>query len=150
MLRVSAPVRPRCLKKAASSGRQRTEAAADRLDPNGSTVRIRPGKREADDGSRTRDLRLGKPTLYQLSYVREAAILANRALGQRAANTRSSDARIEASRPGRSTVFAAAPVVSIALTAERIATRSRSRSSSAARAWSFGALGSSSRATAFS
>jgi hypothetical protein len=26
---------------------------------------------EADDGSRTRDLRLGKPTLYQLSYVRE-------------------------------------------------------------------------------
>src|SRR5436305_3533825 len=27
---------------------------------------------EADDGSRTRDLRLGKPTLYQLSYVRGA------------------------------------------------------------------------------
>src|ERR671918_1399734 len=27
---------------------------------------------EADDGSRTRDLRLGKPTLYQLSYVRAA------------------------------------------------------------------------------
>jgi hypothetical protein len=27
---------------------------------------------EADDGSRTRDLRLGKPTLYQLSYVRVA------------------------------------------------------------------------------
>jgi hypothetical protein len=26
--------------------------------------------READDGGRTRDLRLGKPTLYQLSYVR--------------------------------------------------------------------------------
>ena len=26
---------------------------------------------EADDGSRTRDLWLGKPTLYQLSYVRE-------------------------------------------------------------------------------
>src|ERR1700733_1381805 len=26
---------------------------------------------KADDGSRTRDLRLGKPTLYQLSYVRE-------------------------------------------------------------------------------
>ena len=25
---------------------------------------------QADDGSRTRDLRLGKPTLYQLSYVR--------------------------------------------------------------------------------
>ncbi len=24
----------------------------------------------ADDGSRTRDLRLGKATLYQLSYVR--------------------------------------------------------------------------------
>jgi hypothetical protein len=29
----------------------------------------RPFQR-ADDGSRTRDLRLGKPTLYQLSYVR--------------------------------------------------------------------------------
>ena len=28
------------------------------------------GRFEADDGSRTRDLRLGKPTLYQLSYVR--------------------------------------------------------------------------------
>ena len=27
---------------------------------------------EADDGARTRDLRLGKPTLYQLSYVRNA------------------------------------------------------------------------------
>jgi hypothetical protein len=27
---------------------------------------------EADDGGRTRDLRLGKPTLYQLSYVRVA------------------------------------------------------------------------------
>jgi hypothetical protein len=25
---------------------------------------------EADDGDRTHDLRLGKPTLYQLSYVR--------------------------------------------------------------------------------
>jgi hypothetical protein len=28
---------------------------------------------KADDGSRTRDLRLGKPTLYQLSYVRTKA-----------------------------------------------------------------------------
>jgi hypothetical protein len=28
---------------------------------------------EADDGGRTRDLRLGKPTLYQLSYVRAEA-----------------------------------------------------------------------------
>jgi hypothetical protein len=28
--------------------------------------------RKADDGLRTRDLRLGKPTLYQLSYVRAA------------------------------------------------------------------------------
>jgi hypothetical protein len=31
---------------------------------------------EADDGLRTRDLRLGKPTLYQLSYVRVVAICA--------------------------------------------------------------------------
>jgi hypothetical protein len=30
---------------------------------------------EADDGPRTRDLWLGKPTLYQLSYVRAAAAL---------------------------------------------------------------------------
>jgi hypothetical protein len=30
---------------------------------------------EADDGPRTRDLRLGKPTLYQLSYVRAGRIL---------------------------------------------------------------------------
>ena len=30
--------------------------------------------RKADDGSRTRDLRLGKPTLYQLSYVRLSCI----------------------------------------------------------------------------
>ncbi len=30
---------------------------------------------QADDGGRTRDLRLGKPTLYQLSYVRARAIL---------------------------------------------------------------------------
>ena len=28
---------------------------------------------KADDGARTRDLRLGKPTLYQLSYVRKCA-----------------------------------------------------------------------------
>jgi hypothetical protein len=30
---------------------------------------------QADDGARTRDLRLGKPTLYQLSYVRARVIL---------------------------------------------------------------------------
>jgi Arylsulfotransferase (ASST) len=41
---------------------ERTAGIEDR----GSTLR------EADDGSRTRDLRLGKPTLYQLSYVRAA------------------------------------------------------------------------------
>jgi catechol 2,3-dioxygenase-like lactoylglutathione lyase family enzyme len=45
--------------------------------PSGSAnpPRVRPGAAsgfggEADDGPRTRDLRLGKPTLYQLSYVR--------------------------------------------------------------------------------
>src|SRR5262249_41799648 len=39
------------------------------------------GLSEADDGSRTRDLRLGKPTLYQLSYVRASRpILARGAL----------------------------------------------------------------------
>lgn len=31
---------------------------------------------EADDGARTRDTWLGKPVLYQLSYVRAARILA--------------------------------------------------------------------------
>jgi hypothetical protein len=31
------------------------------------------GNREADDGDRTRDPRLGKPMLYRLSYVRVAA-----------------------------------------------------------------------------
>jgi hypothetical protein len=30
---------------------------------------------KADDGLRTRDLRLGKPTLYRLSYVRAGRIL---------------------------------------------------------------------------
>jgi hypothetical protein len=30
-------------------------------------------KKEADDGSRTRDLELGKLALYQLSYVRVGA-----------------------------------------------------------------------------
>src|SRR6185437_15978081 len=39
-------------------------------------VRAPCGRRDrrggADDGSRTRDLWLGKPTLYQLSYVRKA------------------------------------------------------------------------------
>jgi hypothetical protein len=33
----------------------------------------RDEKREADDGSRTRDLELGKLALYQLSYVRVRA-----------------------------------------------------------------------------
>ena len=33
-------------------------------------LRISRSFLEADDGARTRDLRLGKPTLYQLSYVR--------------------------------------------------------------------------------
>ena len=31
--------------------------------------------RGAENGTRTRDLRLGKPTLYQLSYFRIAAVL---------------------------------------------------------------------------
>jgi hypothetical protein len=42
---------------------------------------------EADDGSRTRDLRLGKPTLYQLSYVRRAPILANQQRARAASPT---------------------------------------------------------------
>jgi cytochrome c biogenesis protein CcmG, thiol:disulfide interchange protein DsbE len=38
-------------------------------------ARPRRSSPRADDGSRTRDLRLGKPTLYQLSYVRAGDIL---------------------------------------------------------------------------
>src|SRR3954451_12979216 len=34
---------------------------------------LTPRRRKADDGSRTRDLELGKLALYQLSYVREQA-----------------------------------------------------------------------------
>ena len=52
-------------------------APAAGVEPN-STVWLVPNIRlasldpaiQADDGSRTRDLRLGKPTLYRLSYVR--------------------------------------------------------------------------------
>jgi hypothetical protein len=40
---------------------------------------------KADDGSRTRDLRLGKPTLYQLSYVRKCpAMLVDPSVSHRA------------------------------------------------------------------
>ncbi len=45
---------------------------------------------QADDGSRTRDLRLGKPTLYQLSYVRAEAILGR---GQRGVTHRARSGR---------------------------------------------------------
>src|SRR5204862_8183159 len=41
--------------------------------PKSPRTRKMPASRpflQADDGSRTRDLRLGKPTLYRLSYVR--------------------------------------------------------------------------------
>ena len=37
----------------------------------------------ADDGIRTRDTWLGKPVLYQLSYVRDACTLAGRAVSPR-------------------------------------------------------------------
>src|SRR3954451_1464308 len=36
----------------------------------GRQAKLSRSRGEADDGPRTRDLRLGKPTLYQLSYVR--------------------------------------------------------------------------------
>jgi hypothetical protein len=38
-------------------------------------TRLWQGEKEADDGSRTRDLELGKLALYQLSYVRADRIL---------------------------------------------------------------------------
>ena len=37
-----------------------------------------PPRRKADDGSRTRDLELGKLALYQLSYVRIRAVILGR------------------------------------------------------------------------
>ncbi len=47
-----------------------------RIDPVSASLRQNHApscdNRKADDGPRTRDLRLGKPTLYQLSYVRKA------------------------------------------------------------------------------
>jgi hypothetical protein len=48
-----------------SSGASHEESS----DPSCSPIYREKG--EADDGGRTRDLRLGKPTLYQLSYVRD-------------------------------------------------------------------------------
>ena len=48
-------------------------AEAPHLTPETQRVQAKPD--EADDGGRTRDLWLGKPTLCQLSYVRAAPIL---------------------------------------------------------------------------
>ena len=59
-------------------GRTRTQTVARDSCPQPPNSATRNQKRpnflaflQADDGSRTRDLRLGKPTLYQLSYVRD-------------------------------------------------------------------------------
>jgi hypothetical protein len=43
---------------------------------------------EAADGGRTRDLKLGKLALYQLSYRRAAISLANRAVGRQGCGVR--------------------------------------------------------------
>ncbi len=43
------------------------------ISPAGATHAYTPLGRKADDGSRTRDLELGKLALYQLSYVRVGA-----------------------------------------------------------------------------
>jgi hypothetical protein len=45
------------------------------VDNVGASARMPSRLRKADDGSRTRDLELGKLALYQLSYVRVAVIL---------------------------------------------------------------------------
>ena len=42
------------------------------LRPGGAGVGAEPQYKGAVDGARSRDLRLGKPTLYQLSYYRKA------------------------------------------------------------------------------
>jgi cytochrome c-type biogenesis protein CcmH len=57
---------------------RRGRSSLQQAKSGGETLRIRANlcnAWEADDGSRTRDLRLGKPTLYRLSYVRRALIL---------------------------------------------------------------------------
>ena len=45
----------------------------ERADGRPAPFELQSGRREADDGSRTRDLELGKLALYQLSYVRAGA-----------------------------------------------------------------------------
>src|SRR3954469_8994532 len=55
---------------------------------------------EADDGLRTRDLRLGKPTLYQLSYVRVGARVYLRLTGAHYIPRREAD-RLAAAARGR-------------------------------------------------
>jgi hypothetical protein len=64
------PVRPLTLNQRTVAGFEgrmtRAGNPAESVQPCG----IRRGDVRADDGSRTRDLWLGKPTLYQLSYVR--------------------------------------------------------------------------------
>ena len=58
--------------------------------PNDRNPRLRDILSRADDGSRTRDLRLGKPTLYQLSYVRAGGAILE-AGGRRAGRYLGSD-----------------------------------------------------------
>ena len=58
------------------------QARTGRADLQGFSCSL-PTSREADDGGRTRDLRLGKPTLCQLSYVRARTASLSRGLDQR-------------------------------------------------------------------
>ena len=57
---------------------RRRRSSLQQAQSGGETLRIGANPcnpEEADDGFRTRDLRLGKPTLYRLSYVRVRPIL---------------------------------------------------------------------------
>ena len=72
------------LESSAEVARQRLDAFSERLGQEQAIARGGTKRdaaqwlcwRQADDGTRTHDTWLGKPVLYQLSYVREACILA--------------------------------------------------------------------------
>ncbi len=68
------PDRPREQGPESWAGHRQDRTVAERSGQDLDTRRWpAPNDRRANDGPRTRDLRLGKPTLYQLSYVRDAA-----------------------------------------------------------------------------
>ena len=62
--------RPRCRRRRPKGCDQLDHVARSYVSRTRRKLPLSGSFSRADDGSRTRDLRLGKPTLYQLSYVR--------------------------------------------------------------------------------